>query len=73
MSKVTRKYQITIPINVRKTLGIIPGSEVDIVSKGRDFVLKANPVEDLKRVWKGRFKNKKSSDEYMVEIRGEIE
>lgn len=73
MSKVTRKYQITIPINVRKTLGIIPGSEVDIVSKGSDFVLKANPVEDLKRVWKGRFKNKKSSDEYMVEIRGEIE
>ena len=73
MSKVTRKYQITIPINVRKTLGIIPGSEVDIVSKGSDFVLKANPVEDLKRVWKGRFKNKKSSDEYIVEIRGEIE
>ncbi len=73
MSKVTRKYQITIPINVRKTLGIIPGSEVDIVSKGSDFVLKANPVEDLKRVWKGRFKNKKSSDEYMVKIRGEIE
>ncbi|MGR3304162.1 MAG: AbrB/MazE/SpoVT family DNA-binding domain-containing protein [Candidatus Scalindua sp.] len=72
MSKVTRKYQITIPINVRKTLGIIPGSEVDIVSKGGDFVLKANPVEDLKRVWKGRFKSKKSSDEYLVEIRGEI-
>jgi AbrB family looped-hinge helix DNA binding protein len=73
MSKVTSKYQITIPINVRKTLGIIPGSEVDIVSKGSDFVLKANPVEDLKRVWKGRFKNKKGSDKYMVEIRGEIE
>ncbi len=73
MSKVTRKYQITIPINVRKTLGIIPGSEVDIVSKGGDFVLKANPIEDLKHVWKGRFKNKKSSDEYMVKIRGEIE
>lgn len=73
MSKVTRKYQITIPKNVRKTLGIIPGSEVDIVSKGDDFVLKTNPIEDLKRVWKGRYKNKKSSDEYMVEIRGEIE
>jgi AbrB family looped-hinge helix DNA binding protein len=73
MSKVTRKYQITIPINVRKTLGIIPGSEVDIVSKGGDFVLKANPVEDLKRVWKRRFKNEKNSGEYMVEIRGEIE
>lgn len=72
MSKVTRKYQITIPINVRKSLGIIPGSEVDIVSKGDNFVLKANPIEDLRRVWKGRFKNGKSSDEYMAEIRGDI-
>ena len=57
---------------MRKSLGIIPGSEVDIVSKGDNFVLKANPVEDLKRVWKGRFKNGKSSDEYMAEIRGDI-
>ena len=40
--KVTSKYQITIPVSVRKTLGIIPGSEVDIVSKGDDFVLKTN-------------------------------
>lgn len=73
MSKVTRKYQITIPISVRKAIGIIPGSEVDIVRRGDDFVLKVNPVEDLKRLWKGRFKNKKGSDEYMAEIRGEIE
>ena len=72
MSKVTRKSQITIPINVRKSHGIIPGSEVDIVAKGNNFVLKTNPIEDLKRVWRGRFKNEKSSDEYMAEIRGDI-
>ncbi|OHB87128.1 MAG: hypothetical protein A3D13_05135 [Planctomycetes bacterium RIFCSPHIGHO2_02_FULL_40_12] len=57
----------------KKTPGIIPGNEVNIVSKGGDFVLKANPVENLKRIWKGRLKNKKSLDEYMVEIRGETE
>lgn len=72
MSKVTRKYQITIPINVRKSLGIIPGSEVDIVPKGGNFVLKTNYIEDLKRVWKGKSKNGRSSDDYMTEIRGEI-
>lgn len=38
MSKVTSKYQITIPVSVRKTLGIIPGSDIDIVSKGDEFM-----------------------------------
>ncbi len=72
MSKVTSKYQITIPVSARKALGIIPGSEIDIVSKGDDFVLKVNPIEDLKRIWRGKYKGKKNSDEYMAEIRGEI-
>lgn len=70
MSKVTSKYQITIPVSVRKTLGIIPGSEIDIVSKGDDFVLKLNPIEDLKMTWKEKHKDKKSPDEYMTKIRG---
>ncbi len=72
MSKVTSKYQITIPVSVRKTLGIIPGSDIDIVPKGNDFVLKTNPIEDLKRTWRGKHKGKKSSDEYMTKIRGEV-
>lgn len=33
MSKVTAKYQITIPVGVRKKLGIVPGSEVDIAQE----------------------------------------
>ena len=73
MSKVTAKYQITIPLSVRKAIGLIPGSEIDIVSKGDDFVLKVNPMKDLKRKWRGKYKNKKSSDQYIDEIRGEIE
>lgn len=73
MSKVTQKYQITIPVAVRKSLGIIPGSEVDIIHEGNKFVLKVNPIEHLKHAWKGKFKDKKSSDEYISEIRGEVE
>ena len=45
MSRVIRKFQITIPVSVRKAIGIVPGSEVDIVPKGKDYVLKVDPVE----------------------------
>jgi AbrB family looped-hinge helix DNA binding protein len=72
MSKVTNKYQITIPVSVRKALGIIPGSEIDIVSKGDDFVIKLNHIEELKLTWRGRHKGKKSSDEFMAGIRGNV-
>ncbi|MCP5003560.1 MAG: AbrB/MazE/SpoVT family DNA-binding domain-containing protein [Planctomycetes bacterium] len=56
MSKVTRKYQITIPVSAREPFGIFPGSEVDIVPNGKDFELKVDPIEDLELVWKGRYK-----------------
>ena len=39
MSKVTAKYQITIPVKVRKELGIVPGSEVDITIEGDKYIL----------------------------------
>jgi len=29
LSKVTAKYQVTIPVKVRKEMGIVPGAEVD--------------------------------------------
>lgn len=73
MSKVTQKYQITIPVTVRKSLGIIPGGEIDIVQKGSEFVLRVNPIDGLKKIWRGKFKDKKSSDTYIAEIRGDLE
>jgi len=72
MSKVTAKYQITIPPNVRNQLGIVPGSEVDISKEGDRYVLLVDPVAELKKKWRGKFKSKQSSDEYMNLIRGEI-
>ena len=73
MSKVTQKYQITIPVGVRKSLGVVPGGEVDIVQKGNEFVLRVDPIDGLKRAWRGKFKDNRSSDEYMAEIRGAVE
>lgn len=72
MSRVTAKYQITIPLKVRKELGIVPGSEVDITREGDKYVLVVNPVEELKKKWRGRFKDGKTTDEYMDEIRGTV-
>lgn len=72
MSKVTVKYQITIPPEVRKGLGIVPGMEVDIAKRGNKFELIVNPVEELKKKWRGKFKGGQSTDQYLEEIRGRI-
>ena len=72
MSKVTAKYQITIPRSVRTELSIIPGSDVDIRKEGNRYVLVVDPIADLKKKWRGKFKSKQSSDEYIKEIRGKV-
>lgn len=72
MSRVTAKYQITIPQGVRKDLKITPGTEVDIARKGDKYVLILNPINELKKRWRGRFKNSKTTAEYMNEIRGKV-
>ncbi len=72
MSRVTVKYQITIPVQVRNELGIVPGSEVDIARKGNKYILIVNPVDEIKKKWRGRFKNKITTNNYMDEIRGKV-
>ena len=72
MSKVTAKYQITMPIKVRKELGIVPGTEVDIVKVGDKYVLVVDPVNAIKKKWRGRFKAKTTTMEYLNEVRGEV-
>lgn len=32
--KVSPKYQVVIPEQVRKALGLLPGAEVDVIAKG---------------------------------------
>lgn len=72
MSKVTEKYQITLPIAVRKELGIVPGTEVDIVKEGQRYLLVANPIDSLKNKWRGKFKGKQTGEEYLEMVRGHI-
>lgn len=72
MSKVTAKYQVTIPPEIRKKLGIFPGMEVAFSQKGDAFELIVDPVETLKKKWRGRFKGRITSDQYLDDIRGPL-
>ena len=72
MSKVTAKYQVTIPVKVRKELGIVPGTEIDIKKEGQKYVLVVDPIERLREKWCGRFKDGHTTVEYMNEVRGEV-
>jgi AbrB family looped-hinge helix DNA binding protein len=73
MTKVTAKYQITIPLDVRKGLGIMPGMEVEITNEAGKLELIVNPMEALKKKWRGKFKGVQTATQYMEEIRGKIQ
>ena len=72
MAKVTAKFQITIPPEVRTELDIVPGCEVDIRKEGNRYVLVVDPIAELKKKWRGKLKGKQTSDEYINMIRGKI-
>ena len=72
MSRVTAKFQITMPVKVRKELGIVPGTEVDIVKQDDKYVLVVDPVGSVRKKWRGRFKGGTTTMDYLNEVRGEI-
>jgi AbrB family looped-hinge helix DNA binding protein len=72
MSKVTANYQITLPKRVRRHLGVVPGAEVDIVQDGKRFVLVVNPVDGIKKKWRGKFKNGSTTESYLDQVRGTV-
>ena len=51
--KVTRNYQVTIPEDVRKRLGIEEGDYVSIETLGKTLAIikRVVPVEDLAGAW----------------------
>lgn len=72
MSKVTEKYQITIPMKIRNELGVVPGSEVDIIREGDKYFLIVDPINEIKKKWRGRFKNGATTNDYLDDIRGKV-
>lgn len=77
--RVTSKGQVTIPIEVRKVLGIGPGSEVEFVKEGKIVRLVAANAREFDSA---AFRKKldrmagsidlggMSTDDYMVWLRG---
>jgi len=72
MTRVTAKYQITIPSQVRKSLGIVPGTKVALMCRGDQFVLVADPLERLKKKWRGKYRSTQTNERYIEEIRGSV-
>ena len=72
LSKVTAKYQVTIPVKVRKELGILPGTEVDITKEGQQYILVVDPIKTVRKKWRGRFKGGPTTMKYMDEVRGKV-
>ncbi len=69
-TKVTRKFQVTIPKKVRKKVGVEVGDEFEVVDKGELIVLqkvsKAKSVLAFAGCWKGY---PEDPDELMKDIR----
>ena len=72
MTKVTAKYQITIPPKVREKLGIVPGAEVDIAKEGNKYVLVVDPIAAIKKKWRGKCKDGITTMKYLDEVRGRV-
>ena len=48
--KVSPKYQVVIPEEIRKILGLRPGTKVDVIAKGKIAYLVPVPsLEDLRK------------------------
>jgi len=70
VTKVTRKYQVTIPREVRRKVGVEIGDKLRVMEKGELIVLKKmgkkKSLLEFAGCWKGYPEN---PDEFMRELR----
>ncbi len=69
-TKVTAKYQITLPKEVRLAMNLIPGVQVTFKAENGRFYIVRDPQDDPIENWRGRLRLGKSSDELVAELRG---
>ena len=70
-SRISSKGQITVPVEVREKLGLLPGTAVEFVVREREAVMRkgggdAHPVD----VVYGRLRLTRPVDELLDEMRG---
>jgi AbrB family looped-hinge helix DNA binding protein len=74
--RITEKGQVTIPVEVRRKLGLNPGDEVEFVLEGNgDRVVRAAPVPSrgkrLVERLRGKAPTTMTTDEIMALTRGD--
>jgi len=70
-AKVTSKGQLTLPIELRKKMGIKTGSYIEIKETPLGYVIQKETREECLKKYIGILNNEKSSDEIVKELRGE--
>ena len=70
MSKVTAKFQITIPREVRIAMNIMPGVDVAFKEEKGKFYMVKNANFDPFVKWRGLLKTDKTVDAIMTDLRG---
>ncbi len=75
MPKITVKGQITIPKEIRKKFGFLPGMDVDVVAERNKVVLVKNRHENKFMKWLGRgaYQDRQSVDSIIDQLRGRID
>lgn len=53
--KVSSKYQVVIPEAVRDSLGLRPGTQVDVIAKGGvAFIVPVRSISEMKKLFSDR-------------------
>jgi len=73
--KVTDKGQVTIPIDIRKKIGLLPNTDVEFLISGGNVILKKSANQRrrggrLISAMSGRATRKMTTDEIMAMTRG---
>lgn len=73
--RITDKGQVTIPISIRRKMGLLPNSEVEFVIAGGNVVLRRSTHQRrrgrrLVAALRGRATRRMSTDEIMALTRG---
>ncbi len=71
MPRVTSKGQVTVPKEVRESMGLNPGDEVDFEETQDGVLLKKHIEENPFERWRGVDESGETVDEAMERLRGE--
>jgi len=70
-AKVTSKGQLTIPVELRRKMGIKTGSYIEIKETPAGYVIQKPVEKECLQKYVGILKNENSSDKVVKELRGE--